>query len=291
MVSMWLFGAILVLAIASIGVVWAVRRSGGDEVHSVEGYRQTLNTLQGIRTNTSTVRVLGGTGATPTAQEPPGQEKPSEGVAGLAKPLPAFSDDGPTEGPSTRDLVVSQRTKDRAMAAMGRRPRKVGAPIAAAIVVLAGISAVAVLGARNKGNHHNPPAAHASTKKNHPTSHHRAHSRTTTVTSTIPAEYRPSQATPSGATYIPPTNSYTVAIRTTGPCWVEVSSGSGTVTYAQTVAAGQQQVFTLSGVTTILLGAPRAVLVALNLESVVFPSGYLTPFTLTFEPKSAGTPG
>jgi len=61
---------IVVVLVVAAGVAWLVRRNGGDDTHSVDGYRNTLDTLQGIRSRTpSSVRILGQTAETAEVED------------------------------------------------------------------------------------------------------------------------------------------------------------------------------------------------------------------------------
>src|SRR5271165_7117566 len=61
MVSVELAVVVAAVVVLAVVAIWGLRRRGGDDVHSVEGYRHTLDTLQGIRSKTPTsVRVVAG---------------------------------------------------------------------------------------------------------------------------------------------------------------------------------------------------------------------------------------
>jgi hypothetical protein len=162
--------AVVVVVVVVALVAWAVRRRGNDEVHSVDGYRHTLDTLQDIRSrsSSSSVRVLG----SPTEPRPVPRAggKPAdaggEGVAGPGGRAAGGSGDPVSEDVSATEaggLVqprTARRTQDRAISAMNRRPRRVGAPILVAVVVLALLALVVVIGAHS---HHHPRSTSSAT--------------------------------------------------------------------------------------------------------------------------------
>ena len=184
---------IVVAAVAVVVVValvsWAVRRRSVDEVHSVDGYRHTLDTLQDIRTRSGggTVRVLGG-GAAPGAPAP-GPDAPGTGPGGAGRAGTGgdLERQGRPAGPPAgtphvageagagraggRGLVFDDqppaphggsqrgghRGEDRAISAMNHRPRRLGAPVLVGLVVLALLAVVVYIGARSP--HHGTPSA------------------------------------------------------------------------------------------------------------------------------------
>jgi hypothetical protein len=277
---------VVVLALV-VGVAWLVRRRGGDETHSVEGYRSTHDTLGGMRARTSTVRVLG---QSEDASDPP--RPPTRSLV--------FEDPVPTPTPPS----LGRRGQDRAMSAMNHRPRRLGAPILVAAVVVVLLVVVVVIGAR--AQHHHSGATATTTTASHAkttstTSHTgttttAGHGRTTTTTApkatttTVPTSFVATTSTPTSATYVPPAPSYTLTLTaTTGACWVTVKSSTGSTVFSQTLASGQTQSVPLAGASTIDLGAPSALTVTLDRKPVVLPNGYQTPFLMTFQPPGASS--
>ncbi len=295
--------AVIVVVLALVvGVAWLVRRRGGDETHSVEGYRSTLDTLGGMRARTSTVRVLGQSDETNDPPRPPARDL-------------VFEDPVPTAPPA-----LGRRGQDRAMSAMNHRPRRLGAPVLVAVVVVALLVVVVVIGARAQHHHSNntattTTAGHGKTTSTtghggttttaaHGTTSTTGHSRTTTTTApkvtttTVPSSFTATASTATSATYVPPTPSYTLTLTaTTGACWVTVKSSTGSSVFSQTLAAGQSKSMPLTGASTIDLGAPGALTLTLDRKPVVLPNGYQTPFVMTFQPAAtsstaaAGTTG
>jgi len=288
---------VLVAAVAFLGL----RRRSTDDVHSVEHYRQTLTTLQSVRTRSqgSGVRVIGGPESPPTGSA-------EGGNGGLETGTRYFEDPSVAGTASDRELRSSRRRQDRAIASMNRRPRRLAAPIASAVVVIAVVAALAVVGARQRHHatttttgSHVTNTLHATTtgaagaaggttaSTTPPSTHHR---RGVTTTTTLPLRFAPQSPTATTATYVPPTDNYTLTVgATTANCWVSVTEqANGKVLFAGTLTAGQQQSVQASGVATIAIGAPSVVAVSLDQTPVVLPEGYQSPFVMTFQPSTAG---
>jgi hypothetical protein len=194
--------AVLVLVVGAIAV-FAFRRGGGDEVHSVEGYRQALDTLRevGSKGASPTVRVIGRE-ADPV-QDPPGGPPGSRSVSmpgslateresaafgsgpeetgvGLddgAGGMPVFGEREPTGASTGRSIARESRQTRRAISAMNHRPRRMGASLVAAAIVVAAV-AVLVLVVRD---HRKPAAGHHDS----PTTTTTAHTTNTTTASTV----------------------------------------------------------------------------------------------------------
>ncbi len=314
---------LVVLALVAIGA-WVVIRREGDEVHSVEGYRHTLDTLQGIRTKSTSasVRVLGGPPATGGVPGSPG-----DGVAGAdddAGPEAANGVNGDAAGTlghrvgprgelvfedpalsetGNRSGVFGGR-RDRAMTAMNHRPRRLGAPIMVGVVVLAVLALIILAGVHNKGPHkaagatsttattagsHTTSAAaggHATTPTTTATGKAKGHHSPTPVApvTTVPANFTAQTSTATTATYKPPAATYTLTLSTTNGECWVDVTSGGTTLFTKTMLAGQQQSVSASGTTTVVLGAPGAIGLQLDHLPVVLPAGYQTPFTLTLAP-------
>ena len=314
---------VLVVLAVCLGAAWLIRRRGGDAVHSVEGYQHTLTTLQGIRSRSpeGTVRVLGGSPARPpdgpsasegfaedgvpraddaALAERPGPKVPDQPI-GVATPTPAVPPGGlvfedASLGPPTGSAPTSQRSQNRAMTAMNHRPRHLGVPIVAAALVVVVAVVLFVVGSTSR--HHKPGHTAGATTTSAP--HHAVGGATTSTTSTtttttapasqfLPSALEPSAAAPSEASYrAPATYSVTVAA-TSGESWVQVTSGGATL-FAQTLQAGQQQTFPVTGAATVLLGAPVDTRTTINQLPVVYPAYYQTPLTLTLVASATPEP-
>lgn len=342
-VMLTIFAAVVIAVVVVLLVAWGVRRRGTDEVHSVEGYRHTLDTLSSMRTGRpgGSVRVVGGpttdrlSDPDPAASRGPGLQGPADSApsrkAGPGRvgwgptargdlggdpggPPLVFEDESLRHGGiSTRPEALSARGQTRAMSAMNHRPRRLGPVIVAVVVVLA-IVALAVYGARS---HHPAKSAsgtaqvaagstsHSSTTARSSGRHKKGtaagrsggkvksggkgHTAPTTPTTAVPPRFLPDTATATAttATYAPPAGTYTLTLATTtGDCWLTVTTNGASV-FSQTLPPGQRKSLTLSGATTILIGAPTYLAVTLDHEPVVLPAGFQTPFTMTLQPATS----
>jgi hypothetical protein len=110
------------------------------------------------------------------------------------------------------------------------------------------------------------------------------HARTppTTTATTVP-EVRPTTSTSGSAAYPAPSGSYTVALRATGLCWVEATdSSTGAIVWTGTLLTGQTRSIPATENLTLRLGAADNVLVTLNGQSIVMPTGFASPFDMRF---------
>lgn len=287
---MKLLVAVAAVAVVLVVFVVAMRRRHSDEAHSVAGYRRTLDTLAGIGSERSS----GPAGAVGPRREHTG----SAGPAGVTlegppagSPSPARdpepvrrwpSDDGPGRAwPGARGRGIGRAVP---RAGRGRRFRIAVTLATTAVVVV--IVAVVLVGGHHPGSNGSAAAtggAAGSTAGGAPA---RGPDGTTT---TLPAHEEPVSSTANTATYTPPTAAYAVTLAATnGSCWVKVTDAAGTVVLAETIPAGTRHSLTLNGKATVLLGAPTVITVSVDRVPAVLPSGYRSPFTMTFAPSSAG---
>jgi len=253
------------LVFVSVAALWARHRRGGENLHSVDGYRRTLTTLQDVRSRSltgSSVRILGSSGATDTARDrPPRAPEPASGRA--ADPY------GEPIEPAARSARSVQRRRERAIAQMSRRPRRLGAPLAAAALVIAAVTGLAIAGAHSR--HHKPTSP---TQTSSPTHHKHSTRPTPTTTTTFPTTFVASGSTSGTATYTVPRPAYTLNLTaTTGACWIEVTNSAGTTVVAQTLPAGQHKAVPLTGDSRVVLGAPGFMQVQVDTSAVVLPGG------------------
>lgn len=288
---------VVVLAVFLVLVVSAVtaRRRRGDEAHSVAGYRRTLDTLAGLggRRPSGTRRLLGGR---PEGPAPTRDVSAEERAGYLGRPGPgpdpgrrwAFDDvgSGPTgtriPGSGPRGYHIGRGLRGPAR---GSRSRIALAAAATLVVVL-----VVVVVALAHGHH--PKANGAGATGSTSAGSHRTHHGTTTTTTTLPAREQPVSSTPTTAIYVAPTSTYVLTLAaTTGNCWIQVTDASGKTVFAQTLTAGTRHAVTVSGSVTVLLGAPTVAAVAVDHVPTVLPTGYQSPFTMTFTPSSRSAAG
>lgn len=310
----------LLLVAVLVGVAASmVRRRRSDDVHSVEGYRQTLHTLQGIRSRPPLAdRRVGGNRpeyldyrgrpappdqGRPTARpdqgaqgegEISGEEDASGEERHVAGPLigaapPAarrhatsgrrrmvFGEADAPSGP----VPVGGTARGRSMAMMDRPPHRLGLPIAVVLIVAAVVVAVVLVALRH---HHSPTASGSSTSsttgRSHPTS----------TTTTQPARYTAVTSTSAGATYTPAVSDYSLQVGApTGACWVSISSSTGSTVFVGTLTTGSSKTFTMTGKSSIVIGAPSVVAVSIDRVPVVLPAGAQSPFTVTISPGATG---
>jgi len=322
MVKMLTVVVVIVAVLLITLVTWAVRRRGVDEVHSVDGYRHTLETLQDIRSRSGSgsVRVLGrptgttaspsssGEGADPTAPPVPAPFDAATPNAIVAPTTPpgAGRSPGNRRGRGSEELVfddtaigdvvgplhtgADQRGQDQAISAMGHRPRRLGVAVTA-IVVVALLAVVIVVGIHfDHSSHQTVASKAASAAGSHPAGvkkHSKKASAPTTTTTTVPPTFTAVTYTATTATYTLPSTSYAVTFVTkTGACWITVTSATGSVLFTQTLQPGQSKSISTTGKSTIILGAPSSVTITIDHEPVVLPGGYQTPFYMTLLPAS-----
>jgi hypothetical protein len=270
MVGMVLLEAAGGLVVVSVVVLFALRRRGGDGLHSVDGYRKTLTTLQDVRSRSvtgSSVRILGSS-ATAEAPERPARVLEPPAPVG-ARSLPEGR--GLSLDPASRGVRSGLRRKERAIAQMSRRPRRLGAPLAAAVVVIAAVTGLAIAGA-----HSRTPPHHSTTGTTAPKNpKHKQHTRPPpTTTTTFPSSFVASGTTSSSATYSVPNEAYSVKVTASGgECWVEVTNSAGTNVVAEVLPEGQEKTIPLTGDARVVLGAPSSVTVQVDQSPVVVPGG------------------
>jgi hypothetical protein len=280
-------GFVLVVILAAV-----VRRRRSNEAQSVAGYRQTLEVLghlggtdRGIRPHlrdaSSPNPASHGAGAqdvlspksVPNAEGGPRPLPHGRLVAGEAS---TFDDDVGTEPPRRGpvELVGAPAGRDRSLIAMQHSGRRLGGPAAVLALILAagGVAAYMVV----RSHHVTPPPRHdASSHSNRPS----------TVPPAAPTKYTAVSSTGSSATYAPDTATYSLTIgATTSDCWMSVTASSGTTVLAQTFAAGATASLSLTGHTTIVIGAPQSAKLLIGGVPVVLPSTAGGPFTVTLAP-------
>jgi hypothetical protein len=149
--------------------------------------------------------------------------------------------------------------------------------VAAAVVVLGAVVGLAVAFAPS---HPAKTAQHGTTKRPK-TSTHSTHPQTTVTT---PPEVQPTSATSGTAAYGAPSTGYTIALRATGLCWVQATEVStGIVVWTGTLDSGQTRSIPGTGNLLVRLGAANDVTVSLNGEQVLLPTGFKSPFNLSFQ--------
>lgn len=244
-------GVVAAVAVVIAGVVLLARRQPTD---SVKGYRQTLSTLEHLQDRPPHDRTRSPEGS---GTEPPW------GPARPVRPVP------------------SGRRAQRSLAVMNHEPRRMGGPALVLVVLAAVVGAIVYVGVRG---HHTTPSASKKTDTTG-TSHHHRPAPTTTTTTTQPARYKAVSTTTTSATYAPTTTTYTLTVgATSGSCWMSVTESNGTTVLAETLTPGTTHSLSVSGKTTILIGAPSVATIKIDAVPAVLPAGALAPFTVTLVP-------
>lgn len=274
-------GVLLGVAVLAGLAIWAFRRRGSDEVHSVAGYQHRLARLEEVRRRQvgGSVRILGGNNEV--------EERAGQPVIGESGRIEISSSSAPRRFEDTGKLPIQSdrrppppyRRREVSMARISRRPRRLGAPIAAAVAVIILVTGLAIAGARSR-----TPHSTTSTTTGHHKGTKTGSTATTTTTTARPTTFTAASVSGLDATYQLPFTSYTVEFTaTTGNCYIEVTNAQGQVPYASVLDAGQTQQLTLSGNSKVDLGAPAYVQVKVDRTPVTFPSPLPAPLNLIFD--------
>jgi hypothetical protein len=273
-------GIVAAVVVLTLAVVLLTRRRSHDDVHSVEGYHRSLHTLEHINAHPaipaqegsahpeSAVRVDGTPSVRVTAGVPPVAFDDTDHSTGVQPPRPAAH-------------------RDKAMSSMNHRPRRLAAPALAVAAVIVLVIILLVTGAHKvapPGHHHSPSTdSKAVAPPPHPTT------TTTTPTTSAPAVSPPQSSTPSAATYEVSSSEFTLALSaTTGVCWVDATTASGSTLFTGTLQPGDRQAVAATGPVTLVVGAPTVLAASVDGTPVALPPGFHTPFTMHF--VTAGAP-
>ena len=161
LVGMIVFFVLLLLA--GFGA-WAYMRMGDSETRSMRGYHHTIETLEDIghRTPAGAVRVVRDPNATDGEPDQAdrwvggtGERSVGPPISGTGATAAGVGDSHIFEDTSVRGRLnapAAPKVQARALTAMNRRPRRLGGPIAVAVIVLAVLAGVIAIGA--SGSHH-----------------------------------------------------------------------------------------------------------------------------------------
>ena len=261
-------GLLILLVIAgTIGALLWSRRSR-DEIHSIESYRNALDTLQEMRGPTASVsvRVLD-----PAEQQELRQPTTPEQFTHhepVAPPPPAVA-----PPPGSHDGMVFREDIGRSGHGEDHDQE-----------LHRGHDAPAWAISRMEPRH--PVQNDKATTTTAPRRTTTTSPRTTTTTSPKVSAYAPQSSTATTATYSIPTSTYSVTVKATGgSIWTIVTkSGSGEQVFAGSIDPGSPQTFKVSGGVDVNLGAPGYASVSIDRIPVTFPTGYQSPLILTFTP-------
>jgi hypothetical protein len=314
-------GIVVVAVLLALVALQLSRRRTHDDVHSVEGYHRKLHTLEEITVHP----VDSGSGEGPALAEsalrvgssrtvrltdgslPPPPPVPPPLVADPDQPV-RFDD---AQGGLVLGAGIDSRTvndghggglagrPDRAMSAMNRRPRRLGAPIAAVAAVAVLIVVLLLAGIHktpDKSHHHVTSATHKGTGSpgsgksgsgKSGTGKSKGSATTTTSTTAAALVSQPQSATAHSATYMVGASSYSVVLSATGACWLYATNTStGAVLYTGELGAGQSETVQAPGPISVEVGAPEAFSATLNGQAVTLPVGFQAPFTMHFVPSA-----
>lgn len=282
-----LLGAVVLAGLA----VWAFRRRGTDEVHSVGRYQHRLERLEEVRRRqTGTVRIVGGTPRPPGAPPPVIGEDGRLEISSSTSPRRVFEDTGQLPATPNRPPRPApyRRRRDVSIARMSHRPRRLGAPIAAAAAVVVLVTGLAIAGAHSRGH---PPTT-TTTIVNHHGTNGTTLPRQTTTTTTVPRTFTAGSTSGNVATYTLPFPSYTLTFTASdsGSCYIQITNSTGAVPYAQDLEAGSTEQLVLTGPSKIILGAPGYVTIQVDRIPVAFPNPVPAPLDIDFNaPAPAGS--
>jgi archaellum component FlaF (FlaF/FlaG flagellin family) len=169
-----------------------------------------------------------------------------------------------------------RRSRDVSIARMSHRPRRLGAPIAAAVAVIVLVTGLAIAGAHSRPPH--STSTSTTTRKGH-----KSVTPPTSTTTTAPATFAPSSTSGSDVTYTLPFSSYTVTFNaTTGACYIQITDSTGSTPYAAVLNQGQTKQIVLTGTSKVQLGAPSHIAVQVDRTPVTLPTPLPATLNITF---------
>jgi hypothetical protein len=215
-----------------------------------------------------------------------------------ARPIDRYRSDPAAEGvPAFR----SSRAQKMALDSMNHRPRRTTAVMLVA-VVLVFFGALAYIGSR-RSNPSVHPTASSTTRATNPASTsttagsanqgagggHANKGKTKVTPTTVPSQIVASSSTGSSAAYPVGSNSFTITVTATGPCWVQATTvASRSTLWAGSLQAGTVHVIQATGPTAVQFGTPT-VSFTIGTVPVVLPTPLHTPFVATFQPTTAAS--
>jgi hypothetical protein len=206
--------------------------------------------------------------------------------------------DSPGETPNS---TFMSGLDDKAMHSINHRPKRIGALVAfAAVIVLIVILIVAGMHSNKPASRH-PTSGTATTVTTAPThiqthagaagtNGHKSHTSASTTTTVAPVVSAPAPTSPNVANYQLGVASYSLVVSaTSGDCWVSATNTStGAVLFTGVLTAGESHTVAATGPVTVVAGAPAAFAATVNGVAVQLPFGFQAPFTLMFETPGAG---
>jgi len=292
-------GLVILIVVILIVVVLLWRRRTKDEIHSIDRYKNALETLQEMRgdTGSTSVRVLDEQEARSLRQP----HAPSMIRSSDRERLPASGhlrdgedgfvfDDANPESHAIRDHehVRGHDSSEWAISRMQSRPpfqnrQWLVVGVATAVILILFIIGTLIGSSSTSSN------SATTTSSSAPKTSTTTTPKTTPTTS--PSAYVPQAgATANAATYVAPSSRYVLVLTATGNCWTTaVTSPGNAQLFVGTISPGTPQRISVTGGAQVSLGAPGNIAITLNGLPVTFPSGFQTPLVLTFQPATPPT--
>ena len=294
-------GLIILLIVAGgIGVLLWSRRSR-DEIHSIDSYRNALDTLQEMRgpSASASVRVLDPSEQEQLRQPPPPAGSFARHIEPPETPAAVAPPPGGRDGMVFREDIgrsdvgeddAEHRGHDAPSWAISRmeprhpvQNRQIIAGVAAGAVIVLLVVIGVVIGSRSGTTSHTTSTA----VHRHRTVTTTTSPKVTTTTSPKITAYVPQSSTATTATYVAPTGAYALMVKATGgSVWTIITSATGSQVFAGSIDPGSPQTFKVSGGVEVSLGAPGYAAVSIGGLPVTFPTGYQSPLVLTFSPAT-----
>ena len=274
---------VLVALVVVAVILVLLRRRKGDEIHSIDRYRDALGTLSDMRGSEgrSYVKVLSPEEQRTARQPGVGEVRQNLRVPSVPLPKPQGDmvfDDG-AEAIAASKLAHSRHHDEPewALDRMATGPRLQNRQLLAALIAVGILALLVVVGVLigEQPSHHHPSASTTTSTTSKP------HTTTTTTLATLPA----ASQTANGATYnVPGATALTATVSVTTQCWTIATSGSAnTQVYAGVVTPGQPVSVNGTSTLSISVAAPSNVIIVVNGLRVVMPSHLTIPTVLTFK--------
>jgi hypothetical protein len=267
----------------------------GESLRSGNGAASTRPTATASRRGGSALPSPRNSGLVEAGPGPAGAALPSRAPRPSAKGLAhrrettAIADDMPGGAPAAIAPSAARRMGGQLPGAAeqarrdGRaRVRRTRLAVAVGVLAIGGV----VGGVLASGRAPNPTRAKsARSHLSHPMTSP-GHSPAPTAAAS-PSALAPTAPTAFSATYAAPSSAYTVVISASAQCWVMATDPStGHVVWTGTIAGGQSHALSVSSDLTVQLGAPSDASVTMNGQDVQFPTGFRSPFSLSFQAGS-----
>jgi hypothetical protein len=297
MVTMPAVAVLGVIALFVAIVAWVTWHRAADERQSVQHHQHTLETLRHVadRRQQPSWPTAGRKASASKIRPPPRPSSAQEQSLASRRPKAPWRSgrESPKSASPRRETMVFAEDDLRTMttrsastttgrSSSSRTPRRGHDRVQRtrlAVGATAAVAGVAVAGALLFGS--SSPTPPRPSRGSHPATAADHGHRPPTVSA---ADLTPTSPTAYSATYAAPASSYTVAIGASALCWVMATqAATGKVVWTGTVPAGGSQSMSVSGNLVVELGAPSDASVTMDGRAVQLPTGFRSPFDLTFE--------